>query len=305
MTAFIVRRLFIAIPTLFIIIALSFLLMHGAPGGPFDTDSNLDPEILENLKRAYNLDKPLPQQFILYIGNILTGDLGPSIIYKDFTVTELLAQGLPVSLNLGLKAISLALFLGGIFGIIAALNQNGKLDYLIMSLSMSGIAIPNFVVAPILTLFFGIYLKVLPVAGWGDLKHQILPAIALATPQIAIIARLMRGSMIEVLRSNYIRTARAKGIDRRRIVLRHALPAAILPVISYLGPAIAGVITGSVIIEQIFELPGVGRYFIEGAINRDYPLVLGIVIFFAAAVIIMNLIVDILYGVFDPKVKHA
>ncbi len=314
MVAFVIRRLLVAVPTIFAIISLSFFLMHAVPGGPFDTDAALEPEILENLKRAYNLDKPVPVQFLLYLGNVLTGDLGPSIVFKDFTVTELLREGLPVSLSLGLKAMLVAVLFGGLFGIIAALNQNGKVDYAVMTLSMTGIAVPNFVIAPILTLVFGIYMKEipllglffepLPVAGWGDYRHQILPVFALAIPQIAIIARLMRGSMIEVLHSNYIRTARAKGLAVHRIVLRHALPAALLPVISYLGPAIAGIITGSVIIEQIFELPGVGRYFIQGAINRDYPLVLGIVIFFASAVILMNLIVDVLYGWLDPKVKY-
>ncbi len=303
MTAFIVRRLLFAIPTLLAVITLSFVLMHTAPGGPFDIDAGLEPEILENLKSAYNLDKPVPVQLLMYIGNVLQGDLGPSIIRKDYTVSELLSLGLPVSLSLGLKALSLALLLGGILGTYAALHQNSVADYAVMTLSMSGIAIPSFVVAPVLTLFFGVYLNLLPVAGWGDLRHQILPVIALALPQVAIIARLMRSSMIEVLRSNYIRTAHAKGLSPQRIVIRHALPAAILPVISYLGPAIAGVITGSVVIEQIFELPGVGRYFIQGAIDRDYPLVMGIVIFFAGAVIVMNLLVDILYGFLDPKIK--
>jgi len=303
MTAFIVRRLLYAIPTLLAIITLSFVLMHTAPGGPFDGDANLEPEILDNLKSAYNLDKPVSIQFISYMNGILHGDLGPSIIRKDYTVSELLRLGLPVSLSLGIKALSLALLMGGVLGAIAALRQNSWVDYTVMTLSMSGIAIPNFVVAPVLTLFFGVYLNLLPVAGWGDVRHQILPVIALALPQVAIISRLMRSSMIEVLRSNYIRTARAKGLDHRRIVMRHALPAAILPVVSYLGPAIAGIVTGSVVIEQIFELPGVGRYFIQGAIDRDYPLVMGIVIFFATAVIFMNLLVDIIYGVLDPKIE--
>jgi oligopeptide transport system permease protein len=212
---------------------------------------------------------------------------------------------LPVSISLGAKAILLAVSLGSIFGVIAALKQNSKFDYAVMSLAMTGVAVPNFVWAPIMTLFFGIYLRLLPVAGWGDLRHQVLPVLALALPQVAMIARLMRGSMIEVLRSNYIRAARAKGMPERRVVSRHALRAAVLPLVSYLGPHIAGIVTGSVIIEQIFNLPGVGRYFIQGALNRDYPLVLGIVIVYSSAVIVLNLIVDIIYGWLDPKVKYA
>jgi len=305
MTSYVLRRMLVAIPTIFIIIALSFLLMYSAPGGPFDSDAMLEPEILRNLERAYNLDKPVYQQFLIYVGNVLSGDLGPSIIYKDYTVTELLATGLPVSISLGLKAIVIAFTLGTFFGIVAALNQNSAFDYSVMSLAMTGVAVPNFVWAPVMTLFFGIYLSLLPVAGWGGLRHQVLPVFALALPQVAMIARLMRGSMIEVLRSNYIRTARAKGMRERRVVTRHALRAAILPLVSYLGPHIAGVVTGSVIIEQIFNLPGIGRYFIQGALNRDYPLVLGIVIVYSSAVIVLNLIVDIIYGWLDPKVKYA
>ncbi len=304
MAAYVLQRLMIAVPTILIIIALSFALMYSAPGGPFDVDAALEPEVLENLKRAYNLDQPVYMQFLIYVGNVLRGDLGPSIVYKDFTVTELLATGLPVSLNLGLKALSIALLFGGTLGILAALNQNKWQDYSVMTFAMTGIAVPSFVTAPLLTLVFGVYLSLLPIAGWGGFRNQILPVTALALPQIAILARLTRGSMVEVLKSNYIRTARAKGLAENRVVTRHALRAAILPVVSYLGPAAAGIVTGSVIIEQIFGLPGVGRYFIQGAINRDYPLVLGIVIVYASAVIILNLIVDIIYGFLDPKVRY-
>lgn len=314
MAAYALQRLTVAIPTILIIIALSFALMYSAPGGPFDVDAALEPEVLENLKRAYDLDKPVYIQFFMYVSNVLQGDLGPSIVYKDFTVTELLVAGLPVSINLGLKALFVALILGGSLGIFAALNQNSIVDYSVMTLAMTGIAVPSFVTAPLLTLFFGILLvdipilrdimDPLPIAGWGGFRNQILPITALALPQIAILARLSRGSMVEVLKSNYIRTARAKGLRENRVLMRHALRAAILPVVSYLGPAVAGIVTGSVIIEQIFGLPGVGRYFIQGAINRDYPLVLGIVIVYASAVIILNLVVDIVYGLLDPKVRY-
>lgn len=314
MAAYALQRLTVAIPTILIIIALSFALMYSAPGGPFDVDAALEPEVLENLKRAYDLDKPVYIQFFMYVSNVLQGDLGPSIVYKDFTVTELLVAGLPVSINLGLKALFVALILGGSLGIFAALNQNSVVDYSVMTLAMTGIAVPSFVIAPLLTLFFGILLvdipilrdimDPLPIAGWGGFRNQILPITALALPQIAILARLSRGSMVEVLKSNYIRTARAKGLRENRVLMRHALRAAILPVVSYLGPAVAGIVTGSVIIEQIFGLPGVGRYFIQGAINRDYPLVLGIVIVYASAVIILNLVVDIVYGLLDPKVRY-
>jgi len=312
MAAYFVRRLSIAVPTLFAIIALSFMLVRAAPGGPFDEEAALEPQVLENLREAYHLNEPLYRQFLIYLGNIARGDFGPSMIYKDFSVNELLASGLPVSASLGLKAVILAALAGGFLGIVGALKQNSLVDYGVMSLAMSGIVIPNFVLAPLLTLVFGIYLKELPwvgqylglpVSGWGGLEHQLLPVIALALPQIAIISRLTRASMIEVLRSDFIRAARLKGLSRSRVVTRHALRAALLPVVSYLGPAVAGVVTGSLVIEQVFDLPGIGRYFAQAAINRDYPLVMGVVIVYAAAVIFLNLLVDLLYGALDPRVR--
>jgi len=312
MAAYFVRRLSIAVPTLFAIIALSFMLVRAAPGGPFDEEAALEPQVLENLREAYHLNEPLYRQFLIYLGNIARGDFGPSMIYKDFSVNELLASGLPVSASLGLKAVILAALAGGFLGIVGALKQNSLVDYGVMSVAMSGIVIPNFVLAPLLTLVFGIYLKELPwvgqyrglpVSGWGGLEHQLLPVIALALPQIAIISRLTRASMIEVLRSDFVRAARLKGLSRSRVVTRHALRAALLPVVSYLGPAVAGVVTGSLVIEQVFDLPGVGRYFAQAAINRDYPLVMGVVIVYAAAVIFLNLLVDLLYGALDPRVR--
>lgn len=306
MLSYTVRRLLEAIPTLLVIVALSFFLMHSAPGGPFDSERVLPPEIEANLKAAYNLDKPVWQQFLIYLGNALQGDFGPSFTYKDFTVSQLLATGFPVSLKLGLSAVTLAVLVGCTLGIIAAMRQNTRTDYSIMGAAMVGITIPNFVMAPLLTLVFGIYLGWLPVAGLGDgsLRNLVLPVIALSLPQIAIISRLTRGGMVEVLRSNFVRTAHAKGLPEHLIITRHTLRAALLPVISYLGPAIAGLVTGSVVIEQIFGLPGIGRYFVQGAINRDYTLVMGTVITYGSLIVLMNLVVDLVYGLMDPRVRY-
>lgn len=301
------RRLGLAVPTLFVIVVAAFFLMRAAPGGPFDAEADLEPEVLENIRAAYDLDKPLLTQFGIFLRNASRGDFGPSLVYKDFSVTELIAIGLPVSLKLGFSAMLVALLIGGLGGIIAALRQNSALDYTIMGFAMTGIALPAFVSAPILALFFGLYLKILPVAGWnnGALTHMILPVTALALPQIAIIARLMRGGMLEVLRSNFVRTARSRGLHESRIVLHHVLPSALVPLVGYLGPALAGVMTGSLIVEMIFNLPGVGRYFVQGALNRDYPLVMGIVIIYGTAIILFNLLSDLAYGVLDPRVRKG
>ncbi|OYQ36582.1 oligopeptide transporter permease [Niveispirillum lacus] len=306
MLSYTVRRLLEAIPTLLVIVALSFFLMHSAPGGPFDSERVLPPEIEANLKAAYNLDKPVWQQFLIYLANAVQGDFGPSFTYKDFSVSELIGTGFPVSLKLGLSAITLAVIIGCTLGILAAMRQNTKTDYSIMGVAMVGITIPNFVMAPLLTLVFGIYLGLLPVAGLGDgsFRNLVLPVIALALPQIAIISRLTRGGMVEVLRSNFVRTAHAKGLPEHLIITRHTLRAALLPVVSYLGPAIAGLVTGSVVIEQIFGLPGIGRYFVQGAINRDYTLVMGTVITYGSLIVLMNLVVDLVYGLMDPRVRY-
>ena len=305
MLAYAIRRLASAIPTLFIIITIAFFMMRLAPGGPFDREKQLPPEIEANILRAYNLDKPVYEQYIIYVKNILKGDFGPSYKYLDFTVTDLIVAGFPVSLRLGLAAIILAIAIGVSAGTIAALNQNSRFDYIVMGVAMTGIAIPNFVMAPLLALVFGVYLSMLPVAGWGGgaLKYQVLPVITLALPQIAYIARLTRGSMVETMNSNFIRTARAKGLAEKIVVVRHALKGGLLPVVSYLGPATAAVITGSVVIESIFDVPGIGRYFVNGALNRDYPVVMGVVIFYAVLIIVLNLLVDLIYGFLDPRVK--
>ena len=313
MISYAIRRGLGAIPTLLIIITLAFFMMRLAPGGPFDGARRLPPEIEHNVKIAYNLDRPVYQQYLIYVGRLLHGDLGPSFKNKDFSVSQLIEVGLPVSAELGFSAIVIAILLGVTLGTIAALNQNGLIDFGVMSLAMGGITIPTFVTAPVLTLIFGVYgLKVfgldvtLPVGGWNDgaLANMVLPVTVLALPQVAIIARLVRGSMVEVLRSNYIRTARAKGLPNRLVVLRHALRAALLPLVSYLGPAVAGLLTGSLVVETIFGIPGIGRYFVQGALNRDYTLVMGVVTCYATFIIILNLVADLIYAGLDPRVRY-
>lgn len=304
MLHYFMRRLGGAIPTLFIIIAGTFFMMRLAPGGPFARERKVPPEVEANLMRAYHLDEPLWQQFLRYLNGLLHGDFGPSFKYKDFSVADLIFGGFPVSLQLGAMAIFLALLIGLSLGIWAALRQNSLIDYTSMSVSMVGIAVPNFVVAPILTLVIGLNLKLLPVGGWGHASNYVLPVIALCLPQIAAIARLTRASMIEVLSSNFVRTARAKGLPARLTITRHAIRAAILPVVSFLGPAVANIITGSVVVEQIFSIPGIGRYFVQGSLNRDYTLVMGVTVFYGGIIILCNLIADLLYGVLDPKVRY-
>ena len=305
MLRYAVKRLLGTLPTLLVIITVAFFMMRLAPGGPFDKERRLPAEVEANLMKAYHLDEPLVQQYLRYLGNILRGDFGPSFQYKDFSVNELIWGGFPTSLYLGGVAILIATALGVVSGTVAALRQNTGTDYSVMAGAMTGITIPNFVMAPVLTLFFGLWLHWLPVGGWGRGWNQaILPIVALCLPQVAAIARLTRGSMIEVLRSNYVRTARAKGLPERITILRHALKAAMLPVVSYLGPAVAGIITGSVVIEQIFGIPGIGRYFVQAALNRDYTLVMGIVIFYGVLIILFNLAVDLIYSLLDPKVRY-
>jgi oligopeptide transport system permease protein len=300
------RRLAGAIPTLFIVMTVAFFMMRLAPGGPFDRDRMLAPEVEANIRKAYNLDEPLMVQYGIYLSKLIRGDLGPSFKYQDYTVVELIGNGFPVSFRIGITAIALALMVGGAFGILAALRQNSLIDHAVMAVAMIGITVPNFVMAPLMTLIIGVYLRLLPVGGYGggNLRNLILPTIALALPQVAYVARLTRASMIEVLRSNYIRTARAKGLPGRLVVGRHALRAALLPVVSYLGPAIAAIITGSVVIETIFGIPGIGRYFVQGALNRDYTLVMGVVIFYGSLIIVLNLLVDLAYGLLDPKIRY-
>lgn len=306
MISFVLRRLASAVPTLFIVVTISFFLMRFAPGGPFNLERPLPPQTMANLMRTYHLDQPLWSQYLTYIGNAVTGDFGPSYIYKDNTVFELIGKGLPYSLQLGGYALLLALVGGVLAGTIAALRQNSAFDFLIMSVSTVGVTVPNFVVGPVLTLIFAISLAWLPAGSWGDgsLRFLILPMIALALPQLAVFARLTRGSMIEAMHTDHIRTARAYGLPSRVVVVTHAMRAAMLPVVSYLASAAAALLTGSAVIETIFTIPGVGRYFVLGAINRDYTLVMGTVVLIAIFVIVFNLLVDILYGLLDPRVRH-
>lgn len=300
------KRLLAAIPTLLILMTMAFFMMRAAPGGPFDTEKTLPAEIQANLDKKYHLDEPLIQQYGRYLLDLVQGDFGPSFQYKDYTVNELIATGFPVSLRLGGIAVLLAFFIGSGIGIMAALRQNTATDYTLMAGAMTGISIPNFVFAPLLILIFAVYLQWLPAGGWngGAFKNTILPIIGLALPQIAYISRLMRGSMIEVLRGNAIRTARAKGLPEHIVILRHALKPALLPVISFLGPATAAILTGSVVIEQIFGIPGLGRYFVQGALNRDYTLVMGVVVFYGVLIILFNFIVDLLYAALDPRIRY-
>jgi oligopeptide transport system permease protein len=295
-----------AIPTLLLVIALAFLMVHAAPGGPFDDERALSADVAENIAAAYHLDEPLPQQFLRYMSGVLQGDLGPSYRYRDYTVSELIAISFPYSLRLGAMAMALALLVGVGAGTIAALRQGTALDRVVMGFSMTGISIPVFVIAPVLVLLLAVKLQWLP-AGWsstGGASHYILPVLTLALPQIAYIARLTRASMIDVLSRDFIRTAYAQGLGTATVVRVHALKPAMLPVLSYMGPAIAAILTGSVVVEEIYGIPGLGQFFVRGALNRDYTLVLGIVVFYATLIILLNLLVDILYGAIDPRVRY-
>ena len=306
MLRYTVLRVLGAIPTLLLVIVLAFLMVHAAPGGPFDDERVLPPEIEANIAKKYHLDEPLHRQFFRYLGGVVQGDLGPSYSYRAHTVSELIGGALPLSLQLGAMAMLLSLMVGVTVGTVAALRKNTMLDRTVMALAMTGISIPVFVVAPVLVLVLAVYLQWLP-AGWsgnaGGARY-LLPVVSLALPQIAYIARLTRASMIDVLASDFIRTARAQGLGTIAIVRYHALKPAMLPVLSYMGPAVAAILTGSVVVEEIFGIPGLGQLFVRGALNRDYTLVLGIVIFYATLIILLNLLVDILYAVIDPRVRQ-
>ena len=306
MLRYALTRLLGAIPTLLLVIVLAFLMVHAAPGGPFDDERVLPPETRAALEAKYRLDEPLHMQFWHYLSGLLRGDMGPSYHYPNHTVGELIAGALPVSVKLGATAIVLATLLGVAAGVLAALRRNSIPDRIVMAAAMTGISIPVFVVAPVLVLFFAVRLNWLP-AGWSGNEgfgRLVLPIVALSLPQIAYVARLTRASMIDVLASDFVRTARAQGLGTAAVVRYHALKPAMLPVLSYLGPAIAAILTGSVIVEEIFGIPGLGQLFVRSASNRDYTLVLGVVIFYASLVILLNLIVDLLYGVIDPRIRR-
>ena len=308
MVRFILRRLLSVIPTLFLIITFSFFIMKAAPGGPFSSERNVPPEVLANINKVYHLDEPLIKQYVRYLGNILHGDFGPSFRYKDYSVNELIGNTLPNSLILGVTALCGALFFGILVGLISAVKQNSPADYVSMSVAVIGISVPLFVVGPVLMYIFAVKLKWLPTSGWINgrqgLKTLVMPALALSLPYFAYIARLSRASILEVLRSDYIRTAYAKGLSYPAVLFKHALKGAMLPVISYLGPAFAGIITGSVVIEKIFLVPGLGTFFVQSALNRDYTLIMGTVVMYSVILILMNFFVDILYAVIDPRISY-
>lgn len=305
MLRFIGRRLLVAIPTLFLVVTLAFFMMRAAPGGPFDMDRKLAPEIERNVLARYGMDRPLPEQYLSYLAGVARGDLGPSLKYKDKSVLDILKENAPISLKLGALAISLAVAVGVSLGVLAAARQNRAGDHLVMGIAVTGLCIPTFVTAPLLVLAFASKLGWLPSGGWNDgaWRNLVLPVVVLALPQIAVISRLTRAGMVEVLRSNYIRTARAKGLPEHRVIARHAMRAALLPLVSYLGPACAGLLTGSLVVERIFNLPGLGKFFVISALQRDYTVVMGMVIVYAALILLLNLVADLIHAALDPRVR--
>lgn len=307
MLAYILNRLAWAIPTLLLLIVFSFLLMEAAPGSPFATERGVPPEVLANLEAKYGLDRPMVERMGIYIWNVVTQfDFGPSFKFKDRTVNELIEQGFPVTLTYGFWSFVVAVAVGCTLGVLAAVYHNSWLDYLAVGISIGAQVLPNFVLAPILTLIFTLWLGWLPGGGWrgGQIEYIILPVLALSTSFMASIARLTRSSMLEVLNANFIRTARAKGLPMRRVIFRHALKPAMLPVISYLGPAFVGMITGSVLIDVFFSTGGIGQFFVNSALSRDYSVIMGITILVGSLTIFFNLVVDILYAWIDPKIRY-
>ena len=307
MISYFLKRVAVAVPTLLILIVVSYVLMYAAPGGPFDAERALPPEVMANLQRKYGLDEPLAVQIWRYLVSIVTEfDFGPSFQYKDQTVNEIVAQGFPVTLTYGAWSFAVAVLVGVSLGIAAAVRHNSVLDYLAVGVSVGAQVLPNFVMAPILTLVFTLWLGWLPGGGWqgGQWPYVVMPVIALSTSFMASIARITRSSMLEVLNANFIRTARAKGLPGRRIVFRHALKPAMLPVISYLGPAFVGMITGSVVIDVFFATGGIGQFFVNSALNRDYPVIMGVTILTGALIVAFNLLVDLLYAWIDPRIRY-
>ncbi|WP_114765395.1 oligopeptide ABC transporter permease OppB [Vibrio rhodolitus] len=306
MLKFIAKRIFEAIPTMLVLITVSFFLMRFAPGNPFSSERPLPPEVMANIEAKYGLDKPVSEQYFTYLTNVIQGDFGPSFKYLDYSVNELISVALPVSAKVGAIAFIFTVILGVTVGTIAALRQNTWVDYAVMSTAMLGVVLPSFVLAPALIYIFSLNLKWLPAGGWldGSWQYLILPVIAMSLLYVATFARITRGSMIETLNSNFIRTARAKGLSYRYIIIKHALKPALLPVVSYMGPAFVGIITGSVVVETIFGLPGIGKLFVNAAFNRDYSLVMGVTILIGFLFILFNAIVDILLAMIDPKIRY-
>ena len=304
MLRFLLRRLLVALPTLLLVITVAFFMMRAAPGSPFETSRKLPVEVERNIMAEYGMNRPLPEQYVAYLGGVVRGDFGPSLKYAGKSVIDIIRQGFPTSLTVGLSALTLASFLGVFLGLMAALRQNQALDFVTMALAILGVCIPTFVTGPILLQVFASWLGWAPTGGVSNgARSLILPVLTLSLPQIAIISRLTRAGMIEALRSNYVRTARAKGLPNSAIVFKHALRAGILPLVSYLGPACAGLVTGSLVVEQVFNLPGLGKSFITGALQRDYTVVMGVVILYATLILALNLVADIVQALLDPRVK--
>ena len=303
MAAFLARRLLATVPLLFAILFLSFLFMRSAPGGPFDAERTLPPQIEANLRAKYHLDEPMGRQFLRYLGGLVQGDLGPSFKYQARSVNEIIEQAFPVSLTLGALALVISLGIGIPAGVIGAVYHNRPQDYGIMSLSLLGICIPNFVLGPLLIILFSFTLGWVPAGGWGTPSQIILPALTLGALRAAYIARLARAGMLEVIHQDYIRTARAKGLSERTVIGKHALRVGILPVVTYLGPATASILVGSVVVERIFNLPGLGTFFVNSALNRDYTMAMGTVLLYSGLLITLNLMVDLFYAVLDPRVE--
>ncbi|MFO7248676.1 MAG: ABC transporter permease [Bacillota bacterium] len=306
MLRYLLKRLGWMLLTLWLIVTLTFILMHSIPGDPFSQDGKKYPEpILKNLRAKYHLDEPLPVQYVLYLKNLLMLDMGPSIKSDTRTVNDVIADGFPVSFQLGLAAVVLALVVGILLGVLAALRHGSWLDNAATAVAVLGISVPSFVMAPLLQKYFGLKWKFLPVAQWGTFEHMILPAVALSLGPLAVIARFTRSSMLDVLGQDYIRTAKAKGLSQPATVFRHALRNALMPVITYLGPLLAAILTGTFVIEKIFAIPGLGKYFVESIVNRDYPMIMGTTIFYSAILVVMMLLVDLAYTLVDPRIKLA
>ena len=304
MGQFILRRSIELVATMFIIITVSFFLIRLAPGSPFASEREVPEEVLEQMNARYGLDKPLTVQYFNYVKSLLQGDLGPSMKYPQRSVNEIIAIGFPVTLLVALVALSWALLIGVPAGIIGAIRQNTGWDYAAMAGAMVGISLPAFVLGPLLVLAFSLTYQFLPAGGWGSWKHVVLPGITLGAIRAGYIARLTRGGMLEVVRADYIRTAKAKGLSERLVIWRHMIKGGLLPVVTYLGPAIAFMLVGSIVVEKIFNLPGIGPYFVDAAVNRDWFLVMGIIVLEAAFLLTMNLLVDIAYGLIDPRIRY-
>lgn len=305
MWRFIASRVLQAIPVILAVITITFFLVRMAPGGPFSSDKAVSPQVQAALEAQYRMDQPLPRQYFNYLTDLFQGDMGPSFRYPGRSVDELLLQGLPVTAELGLYALLIAIIIGILSGVLAALRPNSAQDYVPMSLAMVGICIPSFLLGPLLVLIFGIWFEWLPVSGWGNLPgDKILPSVTLGAMYAAYIARLSRSGMLEVMSQDYLRTARAKGLPEHRVVLKHGLRAGLLPVVSYLGPAFAGLLSGSFVVETIFQIPGLGRFYVQAAFNRDYTMILGTTVFLSTLIVLFNLLSDIIAALLNPRLRY-